>query len=305
VAVKDANIKGQDNTYRRGLVLGLTMAEIMLLILFALLLALAGIFGSQKKVIQEKDRQIAELATFQQQLAELRRNISVGVSIDDVIKRIERQKSQIATLEKEIERLQSFEIGGKVLEDIIQKIQRSEGVAPTPKDIIARLTNEHVVAEKSAELQKAVEQMQEQARSTKNEMENLRGQVVNLASQIKQQGRGNEFPPCWSTPAGKAESIFEVTITANGIRIKDRQLPNRTKDRAALPLSAVQFNAELPLGSFQSELRPLFQWSVEKQCRFYVIIFSSVSSAPIQSVNGVNSFFYPDSPIRYRPGTTP
>ncbi len=303
MAVKDPNIKDQDNTYRRGLVLGLTMAEIMLLIVFALLLALAGIFSGQRKIIQARDQRIAELATFEQQLAELQRSNSDGVTIEDVIRKLERQQNEIASLEKQVARLQPFESGGKALDDIIREIRRTEGFTPTPQQIEERLAQARDLADKGAAAQKQVEQLQEQARLTGSEMENLKGQVKNLTSQIKQQGRGNEYPPCWSTPAGKAESIFELTITANGIRVKDRQLPNRTADRAALPLTGVQLNTELRLADFQSELRPLFQWSVGKQCRFYVIILSSVSSAPITLVNAVNAFFYPDTKIQYRPVT--
>jgi hypothetical protein len=303
VAVKDPNIKDQDNSYRRGLVLGLTMAEIMLLILFLLLLALAGIFNSQRKIIKEKDQKIVDLATFGQQLAELQRNNTDGVRIEDVIKKLERQQSKIASLTEEVARLHPFESSGKALEDIIHEIHRTEGFDPTPQQIEERLKQTHDLADKLAAAQKQLQELQEQARLTVNEMENQKGQIENLGSQIRQQGRGNEYPACWSTPAGKAESIFELTITANGIRVKDRQLPNRTADRSALPLTGVQFNTELPLGSFQTELRPLYQWSVVKQCRFYVIILSSVSSTPVQLVNAVNSFFYPDSRIQYRPRT--
>jgi len=46
----EGNVKGQDSSYRRGVVLGLTMAEIMLLLIFCLLIAMA----SSLKVEQTK-----------------------------------------------------------------------------------------------------------------------------------------------------------------------------------------------------------------------------------------------------------
>ena len=69
-----------------------------------------------------------------------------------------------------------------------------------------------------------------------------------------------------------------------------------------LPLGGLQYGAELSLVTFQTQLRPLYEWSVAKQCRFYAIIYANVQNASIQLVNAVNSIFYPDSPIRYRPG---
>jgi hypothetical protein len=240
------------------------------------------------------------MATFEKQLAEFQKKSADGVKVEDIIAKMERQESEIASLKDEVARLKPFESEGRALEDIIHEIRRAEGVSPTPQQLAERLKLAREAADKEVVAQKQAEQLQEEARLTAKEMDNLKGQVANLTSQIKQQGRGNEYPPCWSTPAGKAESIFELTITANGIRIKDHQLPNRTADRALLPLTKVQLNTELPLSSFKSELRPLFQWSQEKQCRFYVIIFSSVSSAPIDLVNAVNGFFYPDSRIQSR-----
>jgi flagellar motor protein MotB len=47
-------IQEQDRAYKRGLVLGLTMAEIIILILFCLLLALATVFATHRKQIAEQ-----------------------------------------------------------------------------------------------------------------------------------------------------------------------------------------------------------------------------------------------------------
>jgi hypothetical protein len=42
------DIRGEDLAYKRGLVLGLTMAEIIILVLFCLLLALAAVFATHQ-----------------------------------------------------------------------------------------------------------------------------------------------------------------------------------------------------------------------------------------------------------------
>ena len=53
-------VKGQNSAYRRGLVLGLTMAEAMLLILFMLLLVLGSILANRESEIHRLERRNAE-----------------------------------------------------------------------------------------------------------------------------------------------------------------------------------------------------------------------------------------------------
>jgi hypothetical protein len=58
-----ALINDQDGAYRRGLILGFTMAEIITLVLFALLLAFAVAFTQQEDTIVELRQQVAEYAS--------------------------------------------------------------------------------------------------------------------------------------------------------------------------------------------------------------------------------------------------
>ena len=55
------SIVHEDRAYRRGLVLGLTMAEIAVLLIFCLLLALAALLMAKDEEISERDKQIQEL----------------------------------------------------------------------------------------------------------------------------------------------------------------------------------------------------------------------------------------------------
>jgi hypothetical protein len=66
-----------------------------------------------------------------------------------------------------------------------------------------------------------------------------------------------------------------------------------------LPISQVQLNSDLPTAAFLEQLRPLYNWSVEHKCRFYVILHSDGASAPVQAVNAANNYFYPDSRIQF------
>jgi hypothetical protein len=276
-----ARVKGHDNAYRRGLVLGLTMAEIMLLILFILLLVLGAIVANRDAAIRARDRRIAQLAPLEVLLRNDLRAERSGVAVYDVIQRIERERQRNDALEREVARLKPYEATGKEIEDIVHAIQRSGGKA-TPQEIAQRLA---------------------QAGGLAKDNETLRGQVAQLTHQIKASGRGgNEFPSCWVTAAGKPQSIFEVVLTGSGVRITDRHLTERVEDEAKLPLNTVTFDAELSPGTFLDQLRPLYSWSVAHSCRFYIIMYSTVASTPVDAVNAANDYFYPDSRIQFRPG---
>ena len=285
---KDPHIKRQDAVYRRGLVLGLTMAEIMILILFSLLLAFTAAIATREEKIFERDKRITELVAVEKEIQKILENSPPGVTVEDIIRQIAREKKANAALREELDRLKPYEERAKALEHIIRELQleniirelRRDGIAnPTPKDIAQKL--------------RELLQIQEEAL-------NLKGQIAQMRRQIRQFGRGNEFPSCWVTPDGGKESIFEVLIKPGGIVVHDRGLPHRASDKAALPLESVQYETELLLEDFQRQLRPLYLWSVEQKCRFYVIIFSSDASVRTDLVNAVNSFFYPDSRIQVR-----
>lgn len=280
-------ILNQDKSYRRGLVLGLTMAEIMVLILFALLLILSSTYGVLKKEIQgqqelirAKESRIAELVALDKILGDILRQNPDGVTVADIVQEIKRQQGNITLLNAEIERLKALATNSEAIETIIREISRHKGENANSQSIAEELT-------KAADLLK--------------ENETLKGQNAQLSRQIKVSGRGNEFPSCWVTRDGKVESIYELVMGENGITINDRPLPHRAIDKAQLPISSVPYNVELSSFEFQLHLRPLYEWSIAHNCRFYVILASSELSAPIHLVNVANGFFYPDSRIQYRP----
>lgn len=276
---KDPHIRSQNNAYRRGMILGLTMAEIMVLVLFALLLALAAALAKKNSIIAARDLRIAALANLEIELGELFRNGAKGISVTDIIQRLERQQKENADLKKEADRLKPYEANAKAVEDVIREIKQASKSDATPQEIAEKL-------QQTAQLMK--------------ENQTFKGQIVQLSSQIRAAGRGNEFPSCWVTPGGKAQSIFELWITANGIVIKDHYLADRVSDKADLPLSQVRYGTELSRQDFLGDTNPLYQWSVAHQCRFYVIRYTSVDKTSVDLVNAMDAYFYPDSAIKFR-----
>src|SRR3546814_10202949 len=74
----NADIAGQDRSYRRGLVLGFTLAEVAILIIFALLLALAWhVANKEKEIVTLRgalDRSEVVVAQLREQRRQLERS---------------------------------------------------------------------------------------------------------------------------------------------------------------------------------------------------------------------------------------
>ena len=273
-----APIRGQDSAYRKGLVLGLTMAEIMLLILFMLLLVLGSIVAQREALIHQQKQKIADLEILDHFVSDELLNSGSQVTVNDIIRQIQRQKSENAALRQQVAQLRPFEQAGREIDDIIREIQRDGG---------------------HANRQSVIKALQERAASTKDNA-TLRGQVAELARQIKASGNGgHEFPSCWVTPDGKPVSLFVLTFYSAGVSVHDRHLPDRVEEETGLPLGGIRFDTPLPPATFNEQLRPLYQWSVDHNCRFYVIRYSVVSDVPVVAVNAAGALFYPelDDPI--------
>ncbi len=79
--------------------------------------------------------------------------------------------------------------------------------------------------------------------------------------------------PCWSTPDGSPESIFDVALTSKGLIIRDRKLAHRKEEQAKLPPSEFIFDGEISTGQFEQMARRLYAWSVQQECRHWVRAF--------------------------------
>ena len=101
--------------------------------------------------------------------------------------------------------------------------------------------------------------------------------MTDLLRQARSGGRGLDHPPCWATPDGKAEYIFDIALTRRGLIVRERELPHRAIERAKLPIGDLALDDELIPKNFLGMTEPLFRWSVDNECRFVVRAFDSTA----------------------------
>ena len=270
--------------YRRGTVLGLTIAEIFVLLVFLMLLALLGVNRYWSESF-EPWRDIMEKSTPE----EVKRALGQP---DELRWEIERLKRQIEELEKEKERLQ----------DRIRTLVAREGTVGEELD-----ETKH----RLAECEKAIEDAKRKIEMLM--IENLRLREINnelrerniaLDNQIRIFGKG-ATPPCWyqiveeTNPITKADRrekayyLFDIVIREEHMEVQRVPIPEgRAEDDGGMPyaVEAKALNLEtLPYGEplTNDKIREVMRHLHEKgkgsqvrtySCVFYVRVWDETST---------------------------
>lgn len=247
---------GEQNTaYRRGLVLGLTMAEVGILIIFVLLLLLA--FGEWKR---------------EQALAARRDQVSVS-------------KSRLQSLEASTQLLQQLAeasgAGPNTPPDEIKRlIEAVKAVASTPEggsmlaDAKAELEKIRTVRQSLEKLadpssKSLPAQLQEQG----FELANKEGQLKRYEKQLLEAGLGKGERPCWVRPDGTIEYLYDVVLVSGGIRMREYVHPHRVDERVRYRMPVINPEEILSAGEFLTRTEPLYNESLAANCRFFVVVY--------------------------------
>jgi hypothetical protein len=294
--VSNRDIISQDQSYRRGLVLGLTVAEIMLLLLFILLLVLSASLARLERKVAEGE----ELLKWASAIPGIKDPGQEGAkaTYGDVMQYVQASEKALADLKANMG-------SSAVVADIIRELKREGFDKLPPHEIVGHLVDAKRIRDalsasgyQGEDAAKILGRLQDNNADLTKQNENLQGQNAQLSRQIKTEGRGNEFPGCWVTKDGQAESIFDITFTESGIHVHDRALPHRASEQAQLPLDGVVYEQTLSISDFRQQLRPIFDWSVQHNCRFHVRRYTSDVRTRIDLQNAMDGFFYPGTPLR-------
>jgi len=280
----DADISTQDRYYRRGMVLGFTLAEIMVLIIFALLLAVSWHLAAKDKEIDKlkaaQEQEIAALRekveTLEIEAEALEEQVARGDDFDDLFRELEQAKEQRAAQEQEIaalhEKVEALEIETKPLKEratVAEKFMEMAREAGVPTDDPEKAVQE--IASHLEQLANVREGMKAAGLDDSQITEFVENSLSKLAK-AEWLGKGTEMPACWTSRTGKSEYIFDVALTSRGIITHDNALPHRTAEQAQLPLQTIVFDQEVQPEQFLKMSRPVFEWSKREGCRFFVRI---------------------------------
>jgi len=276
----------QNRAYRKGVILGFTMAEISILIIFCLLLATSFLIEEKNDVISKVSHENNELSQVKSRLDELRKNSTSQIEFDDLFQELTRSKAQAeeinalkADLNKRLHELQELDVlksnnADKPIEEIFSELVSDAQYTKEIKKNLNNSTQKNLSGEQIAQTINSSGKLTEVVTEKMNalvEIERLKGQLANSQTKLERLGKGTEMPACWAdAKTGKPEYIFKIELTSNGLIIQDQHLQSRINDQKLLPVNMIHFEKSLSPRDFLAQTRPLSQWSIQHNCRFFV-----------------------------------
>lgn len=281
----------QNRAYRKGLILGFTMAEISILIIFCLLLATSFLIQEKNSTISKLLHENDGLTQVKEKLDELKKSSTSQMEFDDLFQELTQSKAQAeeikklqADLESRLHEHKELELvkstlqsnnPDKPIEEIISELLADAQYTNEIKNHLSNPSQKKLSGEQIAQTINSSGKLSDVVTEKMNalvEVERLKGQLANSQTKLERLGKGTEMPACWADPkTGKPEYIFKIDLTSNGLIIHDQHLQNRINAQKLLPLNMIHFERNLSARDFLAQTRPLAQWSIQHNCRFFVI----------------------------------
>jgi len=289
-----------DRQFRRGVVLGLTMAEALLLLIFLLMLILAiklkGQSAEIAKLEQEKTEAQSTLAAMQPMLDKLTQKQKFDITQDYVRMkqqldlanaRLKDAKLSVDLIKQATAALPDMtpEEAAKALlnEAAIgrQALDAAKKVAPDvpPEQAVQALLDSALIGQAVSKDSNSPEQLLASAASCHSDLQSCQNQTVYLNSRLNAKSGGFGLPPCWVDSSGKIQYIFDASLTDDGIEVDNNTIGGREGDQAKLPLGHVTYRAPMSRGDFAEAFQPLLNWSNQHGCRFYVRLYDDMKTA--------------------------
>ena len=242
-----APIETRNKSYQRGLVLGFTMAEVTLLIIFVLLITFAALLAVQEAKRKEAERiadgQKETISELEDQVKEFQELIS-GNSIEELQRELILGKQHLAKFQE------------RFGENSIEELQRELGSFREAKQELEEI---HEAAQKSG---------------FSTHPDAVKDTLISYGK-LTSAGKGTEVPSCWTCEDGTVEYIYDVKLTPTGLIVRETDLSHRVEERQNLPVQNIVLGQDISEDAFLAATSHLLEFSQSKECRFFVRVFDA------------------------------
>lgn len=282
--------------YRRGMVLGLTLAETLLLLLFLLLLATATLLLKRDARVQQAETAMTELRPL---LEELRRQ---GVTVQDAAElaaKLRRGEAAVAESERLREQLAAAETlrtqaegaaaearrRREEAEQLAARLQREVNESQSSRQALAEAQTRAQQAERRLqEAEQIVARLEQDASQAQARLTEAQARSASLETQIDAERGGRQaeiargmiaagvYPSCWGKD-GQPEHAFHVQLRTEGrIVVEDRAPPYRQQQEPWKSLAPFPRNVPIDVSVFVAATRQMAEWSQRQEpaCRFWI-----------------------------------
>ena len=261
-----------DSAYRQGTVLGLTIAEMFILLIFLLLIAFLG-FSDQWEKEREK---LSDLSDSEQRLHEWYDVIEFH-TLDE----IKTLTSKAPMFEKQTEELANLRKENKELQEEKEKGQKEREALKKQTEELAKLR------EKNKELQTEKEELQSKQETLERQTEDAKREAM----QAKKELQKGQNPPCWyevvSNKKGgtreKTHYLFNIAVHDDHMVVQRREYPPGRADddnglpyaeeARHLPLDRISYDEPLTDEELDQSMRPIHDLGKNKEVRSYSCVF--------------------------------
>lgn len=299
-------VKREDESYRRGVVLGLTMAEVTILLLFCLLLTMLFL-------LHRKDQQIAALGGSKsgrtyvvslpvlQQIQSQFGPVDSQTEINDDFQKLIIAQQRLSTIDQiantggvALDPHQPVDAHVKVVAKIANAARNvvvaSGQPARAPDDVLkgmdsiekatailmkARGANAGVsITDRTAIRTAIAGELCADQHSDQKRFDECKKKIIDVTG-----GKGLEFQSCWwdkTVNPWQTKDIYNVVLTDSGLIIHDLDPAieeYRNQKATILPVSGIRLGRLVSQSEFLDETLPLLAWSDKNKCRFYVRVF--------------------------------
>jgi hypothetical protein len=261
----------QHAAYRKGLVLGLTMAEVGILIIFVLLLLIGYQQTRYDRLADELDglkeqaaaldgrqsidaARLAELTDAESRLTEVARALGVKVS---------RPPEDFRRLVRVVQEAAAGPEARQELGEARQALDEIKAAAQQMRSMAAAGTRDS---------------LPRQVEAQSFRIANQDGQLARYEKQLQDAGEGKGQRPCWVEPDGTIDYLYDVVLDSYGIRMRERTYLGRATERGELPVAPVNPDEELSEGEFLRRTEALYRYSETLNCRFFVVVYDGTGA---------------------------
>ena len=229
--------------YRQGVVLGLTIAEIILLILFALLLAMSGVLMKRQAVIKAQAEEQATAKAMNQKLppelvAKLE-EININLSSPDGVKRM-------------VGILNATQLVGNLKKDKKQ-------------------TRLELACQAGIELQNALGQNLDAAELIKSSQK-LNKDLQALKKEAREYSSSKILPSCYVAKGAAPIFIYDITVRREGLELVDT-VPESLRTRFNSDFKLLPSQKPLSDAEFSRIGKAFASYGKGKECKFYVKVY--------------------------------
>ena len=254
-------------SFRRGLFLGLTTAEIAILLVFVLLL-LFTTADQAEETLATSDLSPAEL---RHRLDEVTRDFQAARdALDEMADWRELARQEAARADELARRFTALEEVAETQRAELDDLRR----ALTDRDEeIARLRD--ASGDVAAALGDELDDTRAELDGTRAELRRVRARLQDAERRLTDTGTGpggtgSDHPSCWHDLDGNIEYLWDIALHARGFLLRPGPSPHNDSRRTDLPITGTTTGAYLSEGDFREQTRPVFAWSVRENCRFFV-----------------------------------